>query len=246
MTASGKLLPHLFVCLQEQTGKFGPRVQTHINELKSIYKNAIVTASKSRKLTSQLFADFLEKVLRPYVKREDFLLIIDSWGGQTNSSIFDSTFINEDNDPICQLKIIPPGCTPYCQSSDVYFYRQVKNFIKRLQNSTHLLKEDRQINSRDDALKIHSLIHHQLLAPIFEDMLQYAWFAAKLTPNIRVFQNVNEVCFPYKIHKDKCGCGGIPFISCSWCREPLCFPCFYDGFHPPICQHTDLTEEESE
>ena len=53
------------------------------------------------------------------------------WGGQTSLEMYDEIFINDDDLPTCQIKIIPPKCTPLCQPCDVYFYRQVKNFIKK-------------------------------------------------------------------------------------------------------------------
>ena len=124
-----------------------------------------------------------------------------------------------------------------CQTCDVYFYRQIKNFIKRLQNCSYLIEREREIASREDAIKIHSVLHHQLSAPIFKEMLRYAWFASKLSDDRDIFGNVNEVCFSIENLKNPCACGNIAFIQCSWCRFPLCFPCFYEKYHPAICTH---------
>lgn len=88
----------------------------------------------------------------------------------------------DDNAPTCTLKIIPPKCTPICQPCDVYFFRQVKNFLKRLQNAQELIAAKKEISDRKDIIKLHSLIHNQLSAPIFRAMIKYAWFASKLTP----------------------------------------------------------------
>ena len=99
---------------------------------------------------------------KPYVRECNFLLLLD-WSGHNNHQ-----FVNSDSENTCELKIIPPGCTPFVQPCDVYFYRQVKYFIKELQNSTYLLKKDSQISSRADAIKIHALIHNQLSAPAYE------------------------------------------------------------------------------
>jgi hypothetical protein len=43
------------------------------------------------------------------------------------------------------------------------------------------LKEQQEIASREDVIKIHSLTHHQLSAPLFEKMIECAWFASKMT-----------------------------------------------------------------
>ena len=194
----------MFLCLQETGDKFGPIIQKQVDALVAEFGNVIVKCSRSGKLTTNIYRDYLKEVLQPYVKKEKFLLIIDSWGGQTSSEIYDDIFVNDDDFPTCQVKIIPPKCTPLCQPCDVYFYRQVKNFIKKLQNCTYLLKNNREIANREDAIKIHFLVHNQLSAPIFCDMLKYAWFASQITNERSLFKNVNKVCFPNSLNQIKC------------------------------------------
>jgi hypothetical protein len=61
------------------------------------------------------------------VKKDKFLQIADSWGGQTNiPAIYDEKFLNENNKPTCSLKIIWPKCTALRQPCDVHFFRHVK------------------------------------------------------------------------------------------------------------------------
>lgn len=235
MTMSGKLLPLVFVCLQESTGVFVPKVQKSIDEYLKTYRNVVVTSSKSGKVTTQLYAKFLTDALAPYVGKEKFLLLIDSWDGQTNPALYDEIFQDDEGIGTCTIKVIPPKCTPLCQPCDVYFYRQVKNFIKRLQNCSVLIEQQREISSRDDCIKIHSIVHHQLSAPIFTKMLSYAWFASKLTDEREIFMNVNEVCFPLDILKISCQCKKTGFIQCARCRMTYCFTCFYDEYHPASC-----------
>jgi hypothetical protein len=117
------------------------------------------------------------------------------------------------------------------------FVRVQKNTtIKKLQHASDLLKEQREITSREDAIKIHSIVHHQLSAPVFENMIKYAWFASKLTSNISIFNNVNEACFHMTLTRKKCICNGVPFIKCAWCEVTLCFKCFYDEYHQKSCK----------
>ncbi|XP_071574627.1 uncharacterized protein [Temnothorax nylanderi] len=235
MTLSGKLLPLVFVCLQESTGNFGPRVQERVDEMVKKYKNVVVTSSKSGNLTTYLYTKFLKETLLLYVGKEKFLLLIDSWGGQTNPSLYDEIFQNDESIGTCTIKVIPPKCTPLVQPCDVYFYRQVKNFIKRLQNCSHLIEQNREIASREDCIKIQSIVHNQLSSPVFSKMLRYAWFAAKLSDEREVFMNVNEVCFPTDILKNPCACKKAAFIRCARCFMTYCFPCFYDEYHPDSC-----------
>ncbi|XP_077279989.1 uncharacterized protein LOC143907229 [Temnothorax americanus] len=236
LTASGKLLPFVYLCMQEPTNKFGPTVSKTVEKLTAEFGNVVVTCSKSGKLTKDLYKKYLETTLKPYVTDNNFLLIIDSWGGQTDAPLHDEVFGN-DGKATCTLKVIPGKCTPFCQPCDVYFYRQVKNLIKRLQNASALIKEQREIASREDVIKIHSLVHHQLSAPSFTNMIKYAWYAAKLVEERTCFSNVNEICFPIMLGKQNCSvCKEISFIRCAWCMIYLCFKCFYDNYHVGHCE----------
>ena len=100
------------------------------------YGNIVISCSKSGKLTSTIFDYYTKSVLLDYVKFEGFLLLLDSWGGQKNSQMFDK-FVDKEGNDICTRKIIPPGCTPFVQSLDVYFYRQAKILIKDIYNCTY-------------------------------------------------------------------------------------------------------------
>ena len=113
---------------------------------------------------------------------------------------------------------------------------EIKIFIKYIQNSVYLLEEDQELSSREDAIKIHALIHNQLAAPIFRNMIQYAWFASNLIADRDYFDNVNNVCFPERPPKKKCDlCNNVHFAKCSWCKDFLCFKCYYIDYHPGKC-----------
>jgi len=126
--------------------------------------------------------------------------------------------INEGN-----AVTIPPKCKPMCQPCDVFFYRQVKDVVKIIQHASDLLRGQWEVPSSKDAIKIRSLTHPQLSATVSENMIEYAWFASKLTSTRQFFKNVNKVCFPLSLTKCKCNCNGVPFIKCAWCGLSLCF-----------------------
>ncbi|KAJ8685964.1 hypothetical protein QAD02_021757 [Eretmocerus hayati] len=104
--------------------------------------------------------------------------------------------------------------------------------------NSELAAEDRQLHSREDAIKIQSLVHNQLSAPVFRNMLQYAWYASGLAEKRETFFNVNQVCFSECCARKVCqvrDCGSLGFMQCSWCQLYLCFSCFYDSYHPQSC-----------
>jgi hypothetical protein len=63
-------------------------------------------------------------------------------------------FLNED-ESTCSLKIILPRCTPLCQPCDVYFYKQVKNYIAKAQNCLVLTAANREPSSWEDNKNAH-------------------------------------------------------------------------------------------
>jgi hypothetical protein len=120
---AGKIVGPVFICLQEPTGQLGPRA------LKSMYRaqNIHVTCSKSGKLTKSHIQYWAKEVLKPSVE-ENFLLLLDSWSGQTDQTTFDDVF---DENIECELLQIPPKTTADIQPCDKYFLRQWKYLYQR-------------------------------------------------------------------------------------------------------------------
>ncbi|CAL8148721.1 unnamed protein product [Orchesella dallaii] len=123
---SGEIVGDVFMCLQEKGGRIGPIVQQNLPSV----PNVTLICRKSGKLTRSLFAYFLDKVVLASVK-EDFVLVLDSWNGQTNATDYQNRFGVNDS-PNCQLKIIPKRCTSICQPVDTTFHRQLNYFARRL------------------------------------------------------------------------------------------------------------------
>lgn len=203
----GTLLPKVFLVLNEPGDKFGPRVNLQILEFLKKYTNIAVTCSKSGKMSTNIYKQYLREVIKPHVGQNQFLLVVDSWTGQTNRTIYDDVFKDsEDDKSNCREIIIPPKCTSMCQPLDVYFYRKVKYIIKRTQTNVVLYEQRRELNSREDFIKIHSIIAHQLGSAAFKPMLKYAWFTCGVGDYKPSFQNVRDVCFPREIFKGLCDC----------------------------------------
>lgn len=83
LTKCGKLLDKAFVCLQELGETFRVRIKQEVDELLKLCKNVIVVCSKSAKLTSNLYDQYLKTVLKPYVGNNPLLIIVDSWVKKT-------------------------------------------------------------------------------------------------------------------------------------------------------------------
>lgn len=233
ISMDGKITGDVFVCLQERTGKLGPNIKNQLFPA----SNVSVTCSTSGKLTTSLYEYWLEQVVMKSIK-EDFLLMIDSWPGQTNSAIYADRF-GLNGLPNCTLKIIPKKCTSICQPLDTTFHRQLKYFARAiyseasLRYSTDTNPVD-EITTRNNIVRMHSLLHNQLSAPIFESMIKYSWYSAGLTDDRPVFLPVKDACFAFeKSDGPLCssGCGNTRFMKCAYCRAIFCFVCFYYNYH---------------
>jgi len=85
------------------------------------------------------------------------MLILYYWRGQTNSpALYDEKLLDENDEPTCKLKVIPPKCAPLCPPCDVYFYRQVKNYITKIQDCQLITADKREVSSREDCIKLHA------------------------------------------------------------------------------------------
>ena len=217
----GELVGLGFICLQEPNGKLGPRVKS------SIYKatNIHVTCSKSGKLIKSHIQCWVENVLRLSVS-DDCLLLLDSWSGQTDPEIYNQIF---NGNIKCEHLQIPPKTTGDIQSLDRYFFRQWKYFKQRICDRLALDEIDIDISSRNNILKMHSLIHNQLTAREFSSMTKYSWYSSDyLLDDPGPFQNVQHICFSFD--DDLCSfseCNDFAFICCSHCNRILCFSHYF-------------------
>ena len=127
---------------------------------------------------------------------------------------------------------IPPK-TPKIQPLDVFLNRQYKVIAHRVYDLVILDDINIHLAERNNVIRLHSLIHNQLSAPIFVPMIRYAWFkSGYVDANPGQFQTVVDVCF--KFHQGHCdteGCDSFSFIRCSYCDEILCFNYFFINFH---------------
>jgi hypothetical protein len=87
ITVLGKLLPAVFICLQERSGAFRSLISEEMKTFSKKFGNVFITVTMSGKLQKETYRQFLDNVIKPYVKKHKFMLIIDSWEGKTNLSL---------------------------------------------------------------------------------------------------------------------------------------------------------------
>ena len=187
----------------------------------------MLSCSKSGKLTTSLVKYWRDRVLLPSVSSRRTLLISDCWSGQgDNKGLYD------DIKHLHRLEI-PKHTTAQIQPLDVFYNNQHKYIARRIFDRVQLDELDVNLNERNNIIRCQSLVYNQLCAPVFRQMLRYAWHASGyVAEHPGSFLSVKEVCFTF--HNITCSgdcCESSPFICCSWCRNNLCFKHFFFDYH---------------
>lgn len=239
----GHIVGNVFVCLQETGGKMGPTVKKDVESY--LPSNVTLTCSTSGKLSTSLNEYFIEKQVVPFVTN-DFLYIVDSWTGHTNIDSY-SKYSGVANDrPEITLKVIPEKCTPLAQPLDTTFHRQLKYLAREILACLEVFINIIGINPKDNwtprqgALRLQSLLHLMMSAPIFQPMIKYAWFSSGLSEEKEDFLNVKQACFTFENGESNfCeipDCNNPRFIKCARCRKRVCIFDFWISNHFNFCE----------
>lgn len=170
------------------------------------------------------FCRYVTHVLQPTLTSKS-LLLIDAWGGQQADDCFES--IERETGFTCTRLGIPPGATATTQPLDVFYNRQWKRVVRQFYD--HVACQTLNINlySRDNIIKMQSLVHHMFTHETFVPMGQYAFYASGLRPDRSpYFQTPAEVLFPPALASCS-NCPSKAFIRCVFCGVDLCFQEFF-------------------
>lgn len=245
ISMAGFIKGNVFVCLQESTGKLGPRVKQEVEAY--LPPNVTLTCSSSGKMNTSLNEYFIQKQMVPIVEK-DFMCLVDSWGGHKDLASYSKFFGKRNKMPEINLKIIPEKCTPFVQPLDTYFHRQLKLLAREILAALEVFinlhgnNSNTDWNTRKGVIKLQSLLHFQLIAPIFQPMIRYCWYSAGLITVKEQFLNVKEVCFTFcnsdSLVCQVTDCEQQRFIKCSHCRKCICLHHLWVENHFNSCENS--------
>lgn len=114
-----------------------------------------------------------------------------------------------------------------------FFFRQFKIFIKKIVNHIAIDELSIDVKSRNEIIKLNSLVFNQMQSDKYKPMYKYAWYKSGYTDvNPFKFQNVEEISFTLKHFiceiKD---CKEYSFLICTHCDKSICFNHFYILYH---------------
>ena len=238
--SDGTICKKVLIVLKESTGQFGPRVLESLQPFSN--SNLHKTCSKSGKMTKELLEEFYRNVLIDYVGK-NAVVLCDSWKPQLDLELLKNVSPRDYN---IVLKIIPPGTTGIIQPLDVFFFRQLKRFFRKLSEDiriysyTHGFGPDDcgNLHLRRSILKLQSLIFNQFQCPRFASMIKYAFqksgYKRASENKITGFDTPYDYSFNTIGRNDKCtNCTDdrIAYVRCAWCSKTYCLKCFYFNGH---------------
>lgn len=228
ISLDGKLHSPMLVVLQEEGGKFGPRVMATMKRP----RNLMIRAGRSHIVTKEIVNNwFLENYFK--VASGKSLLFCDALPAFKDRTVIDLLKSESVN---YEVQTISAHCTGRAQPLDVFFFLQWKSFMKIIDD--HVINEDIDINmySRDEILTLQSLIHNQFANPRFKNFIIESFRLSGLIDDNLPFINPVKYCFDNL--PDDCmntdqeqKCGGLPLIKCSYCDKCLCFEHFFMQYH---------------
>lgn len=171
----------------------------------------------------------MENIFHPNVGPTSILLL-DSWSGHCEKVIEETRPENK----IVNVMKIPTGTTGKIQPLDVYGFRVWKNFVRRFSDNVILMDYDMNLHSRNNIIRLQSLVHNQFSSPRYLNLFKYSWFrSGYLEEKPEKFDNPVDFSFGESC-SSKCeieGCQNAAIIRCGWCKKSLCFEHFFDGYH---------------
>lgn len=254
ISRDGRPIGKLLICLKERGGRFGPRVEAEVRSLERDLGNIEVVASESGKMTINLMVDWAERVVRPAMRenfravngngefeedepsRDEVLLLADSWGGNTNQRV-----VSALGDLGIRFLQVPAGTTQDIQPLDVGFFRYYKYFFNRVLLQAQMENRTNEVTSRSGILRVHNRIWNQLQAPVYSDLIRYAWRTVDFS-----FEARDELASPRHprttMELQFSNVDGNAFMRCAHDGRPLTLDEFLDGAHVHEVEENDLEE----
>lgn len=232
LNKSGHLGRKMYICLQEPSGTFGPQVQKDIDWYHKKYVNLQIECTQSGKLNKPQLLSWMKNCMaKDFQLGSKSLLLLDSWGTHKDEDSLKAK-CKKDFD----IMIIPKSTTKYIQPCDVFFFRQYKIIVKRIQEiirKVYFEEESVKPHNREFILKMHSLVYNQLSSNLFNPMIQFAWIKSGYSDRLEdfTFENTKQIMFSNI--EDCYICETIGFLVCSHCRKSICFDHFImnDNYH---------------
>jgi hypothetical protein len=193
--------------------------------------NVYSVSNRTHIMTKQHMLEWVYSVFSEGVEPgQKVLLIIDSWPVWKDHEAI-KNLVTKHID--LTIKTIPAGCTGFCQPEDFFLFRPWKTFLRKINDFISLDNILIELHTRDNSVKLQSLIYNQFTSPRFTQFLKYSW-AKKgyIEENFGKFNHLVKISFysaNYPMHCSQCFASIL--LKCAWCNIHLYFDHFFGAFH---------------
>lgn len=189
------------------------------------FKNSSINADEI--LASQQLFKIL-KTFKDMVDRK-FLLFLDFWPTQADIREFRALFSHQDS----QLLIFPKGSTGLIQPQDLSCFRSWRFIHEKIEHYVHINRTELNLSDRQYFINMHSVIHNQLSAPQFKNLIRLGFIQAKLIDEpVGEIKQPEDVCFKfYDLYCLIVRCSERTLLICAWCKKHLCYYHLIEDLH---------------
>jgi hypothetical protein len=146
-----------------------------------------------------------------------FLLFLDCWKTQPDLTKFRAVFPDQNS----QLLIFSEGSTGYLQPQDLSLFRLWQFIHQKIEHYTHINRTELTISDRQYFINIHSIIHNQLSAPLFTNLIKSGFIQARITNETTgQIEKPKDVCFRfYDLYCSINNCNERTLLMCAWYKK---------------------------
>ncbi|CAF1050956.1 unnamed protein product [Rotaria magnacalcarata] len=123
-----------------------------------------------------------------------------------------------------QLLIFPEESTGYIQSQDLSLFRSWRLIHEKIEHYTHINRTEMTISDRQYFINVHCIIHNQLSASAFTNLIKNGFVQARITnETIGQIEKPKDVCLRfYDLYCSIKNCNERTLLICSSCKKTLC------------------------
>ncbi len=112
-------------------------------------------------------------------------------------------------------------------------FRSWRFIHEKIEYYIHINRTEMNLNNNQYFVNMHSIIHNQLSAPQFKNLIKSGFVQAKIfNETIGKINKPKEIYFKfYDLYCSVSGCEERILLICAWCQEHLCYYHLIEDLH---------------
>ncbi|CAF3432180.1 unnamed protein product, partial [Rotaria socialis] len=129
--------------------------------------------------------------------------------------------------------LFPQGSTGHIQPQDLSLFRSWRIIHQKIEHYEQNNRTEMNLNDREYFINMHSIIHNQLSAPEFKNLIKSGFVEAKtLNETVGEVKKPKGVSFKfYDFYCSVTRCEERTLLTCAWCKRHLCYFHLIEDLH---------------